>query len=224
MATVEKKPTRRQSNDIRQKAIKEKMAKLDDEKAETFRCLYKDIRKTSRKIDRLETRLAHDCKRYSDEDDECRFDPASWVMTKTLQQFPNAEIETLGEEVELTFFQEGKHGNPKTKTVRVAPTTYFRHLRSGIRRKHSTAIRRYDYIPKSEPLERFMSNKRIREDSETCEDTINVKKKADTVTDQELLNLMAIMESELLQDVRETKIRLFKAKAKCLELGCLDIE
>ena len=221
METVQK-PSRRQLNDIRQKAIKKKMAELDDEKAETFRYLYKKIRKTKKKIDCLETRLAHDCKRYSDEDDECRFDLASWVMTKTLEQFPNAEIETLGV-VCLKFFQQDKHGNETTKTVEVAPTTYFRHLRSGLLRKHSTAISRYNYIPKSETLKLFMSNKRIREDSEACGDTINVKKKADTVTDQGLLNLMAIMEIELLQEVRQTKIRLFQAKAKCLELG-LDVE
>jgi hypothetical protein len=241
----ERKLSRSERAALRDDAIKTKMAELDDTAAKPFRRIFKKIRRVKAKIDSIETEINIDCRKPSDVYDgavDPRFDTDCWVMKKTLEQYKEVEIESLGS-VSLKVTELTYKGKEITKYLEISPVAFFRKMRYGILRNHKKPCIRNGYLPQTTMLKLFMANQRVKgsDDEDEEKNTSsnvgkkssgkkNLKRKQDVGggakkknTDKELLVLIATMESELLSEIRDTKIRLFLAKAKCLELG-LEVE
>lgn len=236
-----RKLSRYERSALRDDAIKTKMSELDDEESKPFIKIFKKIRHIEAKIDSLETDIAHDCRKASELYDgvlDPRFDIASWVMRKTLDQFKEVEIESLGS-VSLKIIELNSKDKEVTKYLEISPLVFFRKMRSGILRNHKKPCIRNSSLPQTKMLKLFMANQRVQL-SDDEEKTRNNSEKSNyknprkrkraaaangrvaKTNNEELMDLMATMEGELLSEIRETKIRLFRAKARCLELG-LDV-
>lgn len=238
----EKQLSRSERAALRDDAIKTKMSELDDTASKPFRKIFKKIRRTKSKIDALETEINTDCSRASDVYDgalDPRFDTDAWIMKKTLEQYKEVEIESLGI-VSLKVTELNSKGKEITKYLEISPVAFFRKMRSGILRNHKKPCIRNGYLPQTQMLKLFMANQRVKGSDDEEEEEKNTrgkknsgKKRKRVATtgggakkknnDKELLVLIATMESELLSDIRSTKMRLFLAKAKCLELGLDDM-
>ena len=234
----QRKVSRSERQNIRDASIKMKMAKLDDAAVKPFNSTFKRMRHIKAKIDSLETDISNDSSKACDifaGTFNPRFDVSSWVMKKTLEQYKDVEIESLGR-VSLKVMELNSKGKDIIKYLEISPVMFFRRMRSGILRNHNKQCIRNSYLPQTSMLKLFMANQRIQV-SEEKEEKMNgtnsnnknpkKRKRADGSknkgnNDKELLDLISVMEGELLSEIRETKIRLFRAKALCLELG-LDI-
>jgi hypothetical protein len=201
---------------IREDLIEKKFSELDEEELKPFKKILKRIRQIKERIDTLEKNISKDSYKASNLFNP-RFDCDAWLMQKTLDQFCDIEIEEL-EKVQIKVI-ELSDTKEVIKFLEVLPLSTFKKMRSGVRQNHKKPCIRNNFLSQTKQLQRFMVPKakesKTKKEIQPKEATKRNMKK----DDDKLIDLINIMASEVLQEIRLTKISLFRAKASVLEIG-----